>query len=100
MQPRRGTALLLTCVLGLLLVTPVHAAAQPRHPVRHVALLAPAGLETPHPWRSGSGDAVLAGAHRPVTMSAWIGAAATGRPLAAHRTRITQDRGPPGSALV
>lgn len=100
MQARRGTALLLSCVLALLLAAPVHAVAQPKHVVRSVVLLAPTGLETPHSWRSASADAMPADAHRPVITSVRTSAVATVRHLTSHDTRTPQVRGPPGSALA
>lgn len=99
MRARRGTALLLSCVLGLLLLTPVHAAAQPTHVVRHVAL-APVGAETPQSWRSAPDDAVSADAHRAVIRPVRTAAAATTQGIATHDIRTPQVRGPPGSALV
>jgi len=100
MQARRGTALLLSCVLGLLLLTPIHAAAQSQHAVRSVALLAPVGVEPPHSWRSASDDAVPAHGLRAVTASVRTAAAAIVRPLTSSDIRTPQVRGPPGSALV
>jgi hypothetical protein len=100
MQARRGIALLLSCVLGLLLIAPANALAQPKHVSRGVALVAPAGVETPHSWRSGSDDAVAADAHRPVITSARAGAVSTVRHLSSYETRTPQVRGPPGSELV
>lgn len=100
MQARRGTALLLSCVLGLLLLTPIHAAAQPQHAVHGVALLAPAGVEPPHSWRSAPDDAVAAHGLRAVTASVRTSAAVTVRHLSSYDLRTPQVRGPPGSALA
>jgi hypothetical protein len=100
MQARRGTALLLSCLLGLLLLTAVHAATQPRHLARGVALLAPAGVETPHSWRSAPDDALAADAHRPVHTAVRTSAKTIVDRLTSHDIRTPQVRGPPGSALV
>jgi hypothetical protein len=100
MQARRGTALLLSCVLGLLLLAPVHAAALPQHALRGVALLAPVGVEPPHSWRSASDDAVPAHGLRAVTASFPTGAVHTAHRLSPHDIRTPAVRGPPGSALV
>lgn len=100
MQARRSTALLLSCVLSLLLLTPIHAAAQPGHAVRGVALLAPVGVEPPHSWRSAPDDAVAAHGLRAVTAFVHTSAAATIRHVRSHDNRTPQVRGPPGSALA
>lgn len=100
MQARRGAAVLLSCVLGALLLAPVHAAAQPQHALRGVALLAPVGVEPPHSWRSASDDAVPAHGLRAVTASVEPGAAHTAGRFIPHDIRTAQVRGPPGSALV
>jgi hypothetical protein len=100
MQARRGTALLLSCVLGLLLLTPIHASAQPQHAVHRVALLAPAGVEPPHSWRSAPDDAVAAHGLRAVAAPVQTSAAATVRELTSYDRRTPKVRGPPGSALA
>lgn len=100
MQARRGTALLLSCVLGLLLLTPIHAVAQPHHAVRGVALLAPAGVEPPHSWRSASDDAVPAHGLQTVTASVRTGLPVIVSHPTSYDIRTPRVRGPPGSALV
>jgi predicted alpha/beta hydrolase family esterase len=100
MQARRGIALLLSCVLGLLLMAPAHAAAQPKHVIRGTALVAPAGVETPHPWRSAPDDALAAEAHHLVAPAVRSVAVALVRHLPAHDNRTPHVRGPPGSALA
>jgi hypothetical protein len=100
MQARRGTALLLSCVLGLLLLTPIHAAAQPQHAAHGVALLAPAGVEPPHSWRSAPDDAVIADGLRAVAASVQTDATTTVRHFTSHDSRTPQVRGPPGSELA
>ena len=80
MQARRGTALLLSCVLGLL-------------------LLAPVGVEPPHSWRSASDDAVPAHGLRAVTASVPTGAVHTNHQLIPHDIGTPAVRGPPGPAL-
>lgn len=100
MQARRATALVLSCALGLFLLTGVHATAQPKHAVRTVALLAPSGVEMPHSWRSAPDDLMSALAVRPVTSSVRTGATMTAEVLTPTETRAAQVRGPPGSALA
>lgn len=97
MQARRGTALLLSCVLALLLVAPVHAAAQPEHAGHGVALLAPAGAEPPHSWRSAPDHAVQAHAVVELGSSVRTGSAVSARQLTSYDTPALHVRGPPGS---
>ena len=100
MQARRGIARALSCALGLLLLTAVHAGAQPRHPVRAVALVAPAGAEAPHSWRWSPDDALTADADRTVVPSTRTDTALALRQLDSRVIRTVQARGPPGSALA
>lgn len=100
MRARRGAALLLSCVLGLFLLSAVHAsAAAPKHVVRGVALLAPAGPEAPYSWRSASDDAIAPEGNRAVSTTVRSGAAATVGQLRAADGWTSRVRGPPGSAL-
>ena len=100
MQARRATALLLSCALGLFLLTAAHASAEPKHTLRTVALLAPSGVEMPHSWRSAPDDMTSAAAHRPVTTSVRAGSALIVDLLTPTETRDVQVRAPPGSALA
>jgi hypothetical protein len=97
MQARRGTALLLSGVLGLFLLTATHAAAQPRHVGHAVAVVGPAGVDIPHSWRSAPDDAVSVHSVRPINTSIRSDAATTVRNLTAVATRTPHARGPPGS---
>jgi len=100
MQARRVTALVLSCALGLFLLTATHATAEPKHALRTVALLAPSGVEMPHTWRSAPDDMTSAVAHRPVTTSVRDGSALTVEILTPTEARAAHVRGPPGSALA
>ena len=100
MQARRGTALLLSCVLGLFLLTAIHGGTESTHSVHGVALLAPSSFDSPHPWRSPQDDAAAIEAVRAVGGSARTGSATTVRQLTSSITRSPHVRGPPGSALA
>jgi hypothetical protein len=100
MQARRGTALLLSCLLGLLLLSAVHGAVHTKHAARGVALVASTGVEAPPSWRAAAHDGVPADNDRPVATSVRVGVAATGDRLASSDVRAPKVRGPPGSALV
>jgi len=97
MQARRGTALLLSGVLGLFLLSATQAAAQPRHVGHAVAVVGPAGVEIPHSWRSAPDDAVAVHSARPISISIRSAAVTSVRELTAVATRTAHARGPPGS---
>jgi hypothetical protein len=100
MQARRVTALVLSCALGLLLLTATHATAHPKHAVRTVALLAPTGVEIPHSWRSAPDDLASPGAQRTSTAVVRAAPAPSVALRTQSETRAAHVRGPPGPALA
>jgi hypothetical protein len=100
MQARRGTALLLSCLLGLVLfpLSASPASAQHKHAPRAVATLAPAGSEAPHSWRSAPDNAATVHAHRIAGAALPAADPVRARSVLSSDARTPQVRGPPGSA--
>ena len=99
MRPRRSTALLLSCVLGLFVLTAPHAGARPHHAVRGPAVLAHSGFETAHPSRTQDDATVVHGSR---SVEAGVPAADPAHVPASvsATTPAPQVRGPPAVAHV
>src|SRR3954465_3514311 len=100
MQPRRGTALLLSCVLGLFLLGAVHSGAEPKHLTRGAATFAASGVDSPHWWRTAPDDAAASGADRLAATPAGPGGGATAPRPRHHPHRPPHFRGPPASSTA
>ena len=97
---RGGTALLLSCVLGLFLLGAVHSGAEPKHLTRGAATFAASGVDSPHWWRTAPDDAAAPGADRLATTRAGTGVAATARRPCQQPQRTPHVRGPPASSTA
>lgn len=79
MQARRAAALVVTCILGLCLLTAAHFDHAAKHPVRGVVAVAAGTADTPQHLRQAPDDSVPAGSD------------ATGRPRLVARTTDTSQ---------